>query len=335
MHSRESFLHWSFPLGTWFATQVRVSVYFPLIVLAICWRLPDWRLGLVVSAVLFVSVLLHEFGHVVAARMTGGGANEILIWPLGGLAMVQPANTFASQFLTILAGPLVNLALCLLTLWPVLQSGTTGLAFNPLALPIPRLSGNWAGDLLLLTFALNWVLLLVNLVPAVPLDGGRMLRSVLGLHYGHSTATEVTIKLGLGLSVILMIAGFAASSIGLLLIGTFVLIANLLEQQQLQMGEIYDDSFMGYDFSQGYTSLERAEERTREKPPGFLQRWRQSRKAARQRRLQQQALEAEQQLDALLEKVHIHGMDSLTESEKRALKRASARFRQKDRTGDS
>lgn len=335
MHNRESFLHWSFPLGTWFETHVRASIFFPVLLLAICWPL-GWKLGLVVGAILFVSVVLHEFGHVFGARMTGGSAHEILLWPLGGLAMVQPASTFASQFLTTLAGPLVNLGLCLATLWPVLQSSLAGAAFHPLTLPVAGISDRWMNDVLLLTFAVNWALLLLNLIPAMPLDGGRMLRTVLALNYGGSTAADVTVKVGIGIAIVMMIVGaIALDSAWIMLIGAFLLVTNIVEQMQMQMGEVYDESFMGYDFSQGYTSLERAEERMREKPPSWLQRWKKNRDAARERRLQQEALEAEQQLDLLLEKVHTHGMDSLTESEKRALRRASTRFRQKGQPNDT
>ena len=98
MHHRESFLHWSFPLGTWFETHVRASIFFPVLLLAICWPL-GWELGLAVGAILFVSVVLHEFGHVFGARMTGGSAHEILLWPLGGLATVQPASVLAVPLL--------------------------------------------------------------------------------------------------------------------------------------------------------------------------------------------------------------------------------------------
>ena len=88
---------------------MRISVYLPLFLLLLCWRLQDVQLGLVFGGVFFFSVLLHEFGHVIAARMTGGSGEEILVWPFGGLAFVRPAGTFRSQLLTSMAGPMYRI----------------------------------------------------------------------------------------------------------------------------------------------------------------------------------------------------------------------------------
>jgi stage IV sporulation protein FB len=107
-----------------------------------------------------------------------------------------------------------------------------------------------------------------------------------------------------------------------------VFIANLIERNQLQQADHYDESFMGYDFSQGYTSLEQSEIQV-ERPPGFWQRWKERRRAEKARRQAEKDQEAERLLDALLDKVHQHGMHSLSESEKRQLARVSARYRDK------
>lgn len=329
MSHRDGFLQWSLPVGTWFGTQVRISIWFPLLALVLCLRLEDWTLGLTVTGVLFVSVLLHEFGHVAGARMTGGSGHEILMWPLGGLAWVHPAATLSSQVLTTLAGPLVNLALCAITFWPVLESGRLADALNPLVLPISRLSADPLHDLLLLTFSLNWVLWLVNLIPVMPIDGGRMLRSVIAARMGSATATEFGIRVGMAVGVLAMFIGLLVSSALVVLVGAVIFIVNLQEQFQVRIGESYDDSFMGYDFSQGYTSLERSDERPREKRTTAWQRWRARRRAEKERRQQQQALEAERELDALLDKVHTNGLESLTDAERRQLARASARYREK------
>src|SRR5205807_4989903 len=80
----------------------------------------DWLIAAGLIALLFLSVLLHEFGHCFGARFVDGDAHEILLWPLGGLAYVEVPHTPRANFITTLAGPLVNLLLCVisgLVLW--------------------------------------------------------------------------------------------------------------------------------------------------------------------------------------------------------------------------
>src|SRR5580658_3992956 len=140
MDSRDNPVYLSFSCGNWFMTHVRVSVLVPLIVLGLCFQLHDLKLGLVFGAILFVSLLIHEFSHILAVRLTGGVGNEVLIWPLGGLALVQPAANFRSQFLTPAAGPLSNLAMCLLVAAPVWRSAEApGKLFNPFVFPMAGL----------------------------------------------------------------------------------------------------------------------------------------------------------------------------------------------------
>ena len=330
--NHDSIATWSFPLGTWFGVQVRVHWFFPVLIAYFILR-PGFslELGLALSAVLIVSVILHEFGHIFGARLTGGSGNEILLWPLGGLAYVRPANTLRSQLITTGGGPLVNLALCLATLYPTMQQlggRFVGEALNPFILPSVNLSDQLVAGLLVLTFSLNWLLLLINLIPVMPLDGGRMLRSIATLRMGARRAIEISVMVGFVVGVVAMVVGLFMERAGIVLIGAVVFISNLIERNQLQQTDHYDESFMGYDFSQGYTSLEQSEIHV-ERPPGFWQRWKERRRAEKARRQAEKDQEAERLLDALLDKVHQHGMNSLSESEKRQLARVSARYRDK------
>jgi len=329
MNKRGNPLYWSFPCGTWYATSIRVSAYFPLIVLIICVRLENFALGLAVSGTLFASVLLHEIGHIVGVRYTGGSGDEILIWPLGGLAMVRPAGTFTSRILTPAAGPLVNAALCGITLWAVLHSDVGVSAMNPIRLPIAELSGNLVHDLMILTFWVNLVLFLLNLLPVYPLDGGRILNAVLASRVGNETATELSLRIGFVAGLLTMMTGMFFEKSWLLFIGAMVFVLNALETIQVRTSESYDDSFMGYDFSQGYTSLERGDEVKTSRRPGMLKRWRERRQVEKRRRAEQEEVEAALQLDQLLQKVHNEGLDALSDSERRLLDRESDRFRDK------
>ncbi len=320
--NRQSSLYWSFPIGTWFYTQVRVSVCFPLLILVLCYRIDNLQLGLVFSAILLFSVLMHELGHIWAVRVTGGIGAEILIWPLGGLAFVRPAGTFSSQFLTAAAGPIVNLILCMVTIPGWWSSYDTQTVLNPLVMPIGDISNDVIREFLVLIFAANWVLLLVNLIPVFPLDGGRMLQAWLSSRMGSETGAEIYIRIGFVFAFVMMIGGLLIdgddfNGIWVVVIGSILLVLNMQESFQLRSGERYDESFMGYDFSQGYTSLERTEETPSQLRRGLLQQWRDRRRA------EHKQVEVELQLDALLEKVHTQGLGSLTASEKRKLNRAS------------
>ncbi len=329
MNHQDSIAFWSFPLGNWFGVQVRISWFFPILIAYFLIK-PGFSLemGVAVSCVLVVSVLLHEFGHIAGARLTGGSGNEILLWPLGGLAFVRPANTMKSQLLTTGGGPLVNVALCALTFYTAFQNDFLKDSLNPFVLPTLHFGNHLIRDLVVLTFCLNWVLLLVNLVPVMPLDGGHMLRSIATMRMGPRRAIELSVVVGFIVGVIAMVIGVFVEWAWLVLMGAIVFIASLIERHQLQQADHYDESFMGYDFSQGYTSLEQSETPT-ERPPGFWQRWRQRRREEKARRQAEKELENERLLDALLDKVHQHGMDSLSESEKRQLARASDRYRNK------
>jgi hypothetical protein len=258
------------------------------------------------------------------------------MWPLGGLAYVD-ATTPRAQAITAAAGPLVNLLLCGLFLPAVLVADVIPTVLNPLVVPFPPDAGadkafgaHLASDMQVLTFWFNWVSFLVNLIPAFPLDGGQILRSWLTARMGVGMATEVAIRIAYAVAIVIAVADLMFFQ-GVILLSIAFLIAVLAMQEsyQLQATESYDDSFMGYDFSQGYTSLERSDSGKPERRVGLLARWLARRRALKQRRLEELSQQSDQQLDAILAKVHERGLPSLTPFEKRLLKRASNRYRGK------
>jgi stage IV sporulation protein FB len=336
MDSRDNPVYLSFSCGNWFMTHVRVSVLVPLIVLGLCFQLHDLKLGLVFGAILFVSLLIHEFSHILAVRLTGGVGNEVLIWPLGGLALVQPAANFRSQFLTPAAGPLSNLAMCLLVAAPVWRSAEApGKLFNPFVFPMAGLHEPVAIQVFVLIFWCNWILLLANLMPVFPLDGIRMVLAVLKNRTDIESAAETAIRISLLFAGLIMLVGlFILDSAWIVTFGAVAMILSIVEYFQMRTADTLDDSFMGYDFSQGYTSLERSNKSnptTGRRRQGWLERWRERRRAAKELRAKLDAEQAQQQLDEILAKVHLNGIGSLTDAERRLLNRASARLRDKDK----
>jgi hypothetical protein len=258
------------------------------------------------------------------------------MWPLGGLAFVEVSSPRA-QRLTAAAGPLVNFLLCGLFLRAVLVSDSLSNAMNPLEVPFSKdgFGTNLVMDVQVLTFWFNWLCLVINLIPAFPLDGGQILRSWLVGRMGTGMGSEMAIRLAYVVAGLILIVGlFFFKSMILLVLAFLIILLAMQEHYQLQASESYDDSFMGYDFSQGYTSLERSESVKPERRVGLWQRWLAKRRADKMRRIELQSQESEQQLDAILAKVHEQGLASLTPSEKRLLKRASNRYRGKDADPD-
>jgi Zn-dependent protease len=144
---------------------------------------------------LFLIVLTHEFGHQLACRSVGGQTSMIVLWPLGGVAYVNPPQRPGAQLWSIAAGPLVNVAL-----FPIL----VGFFYSARHL-------GWADDfpnlyLLLRNVAIiNTVLLVFNLLPVYPLDGGQILRSLLWFPFGRANSLMAASVIGI-IGVVALIA---------------------------------------------------------------------------------------------------------------------------------
>lgn len=336
MSPRENPLHLSFSLGLWFGTDVRISWFLPLMLVPMILKLGT-EYGLAVGAILFTSVLLHEFGHVIAARRTGGRAEEILLWPFGGLAYARSGPGLSAEFLTILGGPLVNLVLVMMTLPHVLSTTYGWSVLNPLELPIPQsdFGKSPLSDALVLTCSLNWISLLFNLLPIIPLDGGRMFQAWATDRSGRLPGADLTSKVGLWATIAVGLIAFFFEA-PWLMGASFVLgLLVILETQRIIMSQVYDEAFLGYGGDSEFaTAYEEEVEPPRKQ--SFWERWHQRREEERLRRVRELELEVETQLDAILEKVHQSGRESLTEQERRILERASAKFRERGgKTADS
>ena len=163
---------------------------------------------------LFLIVLTHEFGHALACRSVGGTANLIVLWPLGGVAYVAPPQRPGAQLWSITAGPLVNVVL-----FPILL----GLYYCGKNLGWPDAFPD--AFLLLKNIAvINTVLLIFNLMPVYPLDGGQILRSLLWFPFGRANSLMAASIIGI-LGVVGLI-GFAifARSVWLGIMSVFILL---------------------------------------------------------------------------------------------------------------
>jgi Zn-dependent protease len=151
------YLHWIWLLVAYYQIVVRKNEYSTL----------SWNIAEYVA--LFGIVLLHEFGHAFASRQVGGSADTILLWPLGGVAYVNTPPRPGAEFWSIAAGPLVNLVLAIPLTLLVVANDISILGRNATDLDM------FIGNLCLI----NGLLLVFNLLPIYPLDGGQILRSLL------------------------------------------------------------------------------------------------------------------------------------------------------------
>lgn len=168
------FLHWSWFVVAAFEIQGRARSYS-----SITWNILEYL-------ALFLIVLLHEFGHALACRQVGGRANRIVLWPLGGVAYVDPPPRPGATLWSLAAGPLVNVALLPIFGAAVLAARAQGI---PAAIPN-------AYDLLISVFWINVGLLVFNILPIYPLDGGQILRSLLWFPLGRARSLQVATILG-------------------------------------------------------------------------------------------------------------------------------------------
>jgi Zn-dependent protease len=159
---------------------------------------PIW--GVLEYLSVFVIVLIHEFGHALACRQVGGVANRIVLWPLGGIAFVNPPRRAGAYLWSIAAGPLVNVVLL-----PVL-------GFFSLIAQASLPGSDVAVFFRDLNF-LNAVLLVFNLLPVFPLDGGQIVRGLLWFPFGEVRSLQIASAIGLVGGVILGIVGLMAGSI--------------------------------------------------------------------------------------------------------------------------
>jgi Zn-dependent protease len=157
------FLHWSWFLVAAYEIQSRSGRYSSVV-----WNALEYLS-------LFLIVLLHEFGHAMACRQVGGTANRIILWPMGGVAFVNPPQRAGATLWSIAAGPLVNVALLPALIFATWMSRRLGwmISHHDLYVLLRHILG------------IDIVLLLFNMLPVFPLDGGQILRSLLWFVMGR------------------------------------------------------------------------------------------------------------------------------------------------------
>jgi Zn-dependent protease len=196
------YLHWSWFLVALYEINQRAGRYTSL-----TWNVLEYL-------ALFCIVLLHEFGHSLACRQVGGRADHIVLWPLGGIAYVQPPQRPGATLWSIAAGPLVNVLLV-----PILFLFGMLLRFCGVVETAPNVM-----RLLNTVLFINLCLLVFNLLPIYPLDGGQILRSLLWFVMGRGWSLTVATVLGFAGVAALGLLALAEQELWLGVVAVFMLL---------------------------------------------------------------------------------------------------------------
>ena len=327
------------PLFTVFGIRVKMHASMLLLIL---WILLDTgfnKFGLlfagIIYGVLFGIVLLHEFGHCFAARWMGGDADEIIMWPLGGLAQTGAPNRPWPQLVTTAGGPLVNLIICALMAAVALvidwRHPPIPLGFLPTSGPA---ASTYLGVFVWYVFSVSWNLFLFNLLPIFPMDGGRLLQEILWFRIGYYRATLIACVVGMigalpmGLYGLYHWNSWFGLMLAFLAVSCFHYCYSTRAQMKAEGPWAYEEE--NNDYAAAMWKPDEVDEDRPKRKSKHL-----SKRAVKKLRKQAQAEEAEQaRLDAILAKVSAQGMGSLTWAERRALHKATQRQREVEMTRD-
>ncbi len=225
----------SLPIGRVAGIPIRLHWTFWLLVVFVV--AVDWSggrravaTGLVWIAALFASVVAHEIAHCLVARRRGARVLGIVLVPLGGLSRLESMPTAPDDELAVaIAGPLTSVGLGAALL-------AIGLVVGQHVWPPTLFAGSWWARL-------GWLNLLLgafNLLPALPMDGGRVLRAALARHRSHLEATLLAGRIARYLGMAMVIVGFVYD-VWLLLIGVFVLVGARAEEEAARHPPDHDD----------------------------------------------------------------------------------------------
>lgn len=215
-------MKWSLKLGRFLGVDVFLHVTF---LLFLAWLgygayVHSGSLAAGMHTVTFIAsvfgcVLLHEYGHVLMARKFGIGTQDITLLPIGGVARLDRSPSDPKvELLVAVAGPAVNVALALIiAIW---------LKAEQMILPSEKILFPLSRDFLANLFRFNVFMLLFNLLPAFPMDGGRVLRAVLAMKLSRVKATRIAATVGQGMAILFVVAALVSGREMLLLIALFV-----------------------------------------------------------------------------------------------------------------
>lgn len=350
---------WSIGVGVWYGMPLRIhAAWVPAVLCTfyLNWlrtdltreTIVDWR-SVGILAIWIFSVLCHELAHLWALKRVDGIAEEVVITPWGGLSRFRMLTDSGGEVLIALAGPVVNLVLawgvCLPVVWS--QGELDPLrALHPLD-PDPFTSAYvWLSAAKVGLWLNSWLMIL-NLIPAYPFDGGQIARSLVSFPRVQRLVrnpADLVERLGQLIALILSIIAICTllstapragrlvpSWLALSGLAALIFAASRGSHSLSASNDSSDESDQpfGYDFSQGYTSLERTSDTIQSPASGPISKWMEQRRAARSRRQLEIEAEDNRRMDEVLARLHELGLAGLTGEERALLQRVSARYRER------
>lgn len=235
---------WTVPLGRWMGVEIRVHAFFPLLAV-VCLGLSGsagWLRGLGLFCLLTIAVIVRETARLILAAYLGLKLRAVLLLPIGGLfAYANPesqenANQGFGQFAIALVGPLAN---CITA--AMIAAALIGAGGDIKILAQPLVSASW---LLRSAVWMQAGLGILHMVPAYPLDFGRLLRGNFARKHGFSPAGRAATGLGQLLALIIMVAGMILHSPWLVIAGFFIMIGAQIEDQGVFFQSVVDTVHM-------------------------------------------------------------------------------------------
>lgn len=235
-------MSWSFRLGRVLGVELSVHVTFFLLLLwaAMAGASGGWAgvaFNIAFIVLLFVCVTLHELGHAEVAQRQGVPVHEIILLPIGGLAVLgRNPKTPREELLIAIAGPLVNVVIALGLALGFALAGRFG--EMDLGAMVANANHRTLAVLIERLFEANVALALFNLIPAFPMDGGRILRGILGLYVPMTRATRIATNVSQIVAIGLFIWAIYSQSLLLAIIAGFVFFAAGSERADNQAGTV-------------------------------------------------------------------------------------------------
>lgn len=228
-------MRWSLRIARIAGIDVKVHVTFFLLLAWVAWLYhgqggwPAAVHGVVYVSLVFLCVVLHEFGHALAARTFGIRTPDITLLPIGGVARLERMPDKPGQEVIVaLAGPLVNVVIAA-ALWLALLPGGGPENLSPLQ----ARGGNLLAELL----GVNLILVVFNMIPAFPMDGGRVLRALLALRLNYARATNIAATIGQGFAFVLGFIGLFSNPL-LVFVAVFIYLGAAGEASFAQMRDV-------------------------------------------------------------------------------------------------